>query len=77
MSNQIGLRLTIVKKVVLGTAAMAAVTVPIAVGMLGAPAGHAQSAAQTARANPKFDVLDRICKNCHHINGGGDLWKQR
>jgi hypothetical protein len=56
MSNQTGLRLTFATKVVLGTAAMAAVTVPIAVGMLDAPAVHAQSAAQTARANPKFDV---------------------
>jgi uncharacterized protein (TIGR03435 family) len=53
MSNQIGLRLTFAGKVVLGTAAVVAVVAPIAVGMLNAPAVHAQSTAQTA--GPKFD----------------------
>jgi len=53
MSDQIGLRLTFARKVVLGTAAVVAVTVPIAVGMLNAPAAHAQPAAQPA--GPKFD----------------------
>jgi bla regulator protein blaR1 len=56
MSNQIGLRLAFAGKVLLGAAAVAAVTVPIAVGMLHAPAVHAQSAAQTAPANAKFAV---------------------
>jgi len=56
MSNQIGLRLTFSRKVVLATAGVAAVTVPIAVGMLNAPAVQAQSAAQTALADPKFEV---------------------
>jgi bla regulator protein BlaR1 len=55
MSKQIGLGLTFAGKVVLGTAAVAAVTVPIAVGMLNAPAVHAQAAAQTAATGPKFD----------------------
>jgi bla regulator protein BlaR1 len=55
MSNQIGLRLTFARKVVLGIAAVAAVAVPIAVGMLNAPPVQAQSAAQTA-PGPRFDV---------------------
>jgi bla regulator protein blaR1 len=54
MANQIGLRLTFAGKVVLGMAAMAAVTVPIAVGMLHAPAVHAQAAAQPG--GPRFEV---------------------
>jgi bla regulator protein blaR1 len=56
MSNQIGFTLTFARKVVLGTAAVATVTVPIAVGMLNAPAVRAQSAAQTVPASAKFDV---------------------
>jgi beta-lactamase regulating signal transducer with metallopeptidase domain len=46
MANHIGVRLTFVRKVVLATVAVAAVTMPIAVGMLHAPAAHAQSAGQ-------------------------------
>jgi bla regulator protein BlaR1 len=56
MSHQIGLRLTFAWKVVLATVAVAALTVPIAVGILNATAVHAQSPAQTAPAGPKFAV---------------------
>ncbi|HTB11885.1 MAG TPA: M56 and DUF3738 domain-containing protein [Bryobacteraceae bacterium] len=55
MSNQTGLRLTFAGRAFLGTAAVAAVIAPIAVGMLNAPAVHAQSA-QMAPAGPKFEV---------------------
>lgn len=50
MSNRIGLRLSFARKVLLGIAAVAAVVVPIAVGMLSAPPVQAQSTAQTASA---------------------------
>jgi uncharacterized protein (TIGR03435 family) len=56
MSNQIGFALTFATKVVLGATAVATVTVPIAVGMLNAPAVHAQSAARTVWASAKFTV---------------------
>jgi len=56
MSSRIGFRLTFAGKFVLGTGAVAAVTVPIAVGMLVAPAVHAQSAPADSKSPFAFDV---------------------
>ena len=56
MSNQIRFPLSFGRKVILGMAAVTAVTLPVTVGMLNAPAVQAQSAAQTAPASAKFAV---------------------
>ena len=56
MSNQIGVRLTLARKIFLVTAAAAAVAIPIAVGALNALPVQAQSAAQKAPADARFAV---------------------
>jgi bla regulator protein BlaR1 len=57
MSNRIAVRLNFAKKVALAVAGTAALTAPIVVGIMNAPAIRAQSAAQPApAAAPKFEV---------------------
>ena len=53
MSRQVGVRLTVAGRVILATAAVAAVSLPIAVGLLHPAALRAQS---TAPSGPKFAV---------------------
>jgi bla regulator protein BlaR1 len=71
MSKRIGLRLSFARKLALTTAGAAAVTAPILVGILNAPAIRAQS---SATATPKFEVASiKPCKaQPGRMRGGGD-----
>ncbi len=70
MTNRIVLRLTFAKKIALTVTGIAALSVPIAVGVMNAPLIRAQSA---AAATPKFEASSiRPCSDePGHMRGGG------
>ena len=69
MINRLVLRLNFTKKAALVAATMAALAVPIIIGMMNAPSTRAQSA---AAATPKFEVVSiRPCQSEDPIGTGG------
>jgi bla regulator protein blaR1 len=71
MSNRVALRLNLAKKAALACAGVAALALPVVVGMMNATRSQAQSA---TAAKPKFEVASiRPCKDEHgRKKGGGD-----
>jgi bla regulator protein BlaR1 len=69
MTNRVVFRLNFAKRVALAVAAMAAVAVPIVLGMLNAPRARAQA---PAAGTPKFEVVS-IRPGCDGNSGGGGV----